>query len=122
MLPVMLLPTPAVNDMGEGKTPEAWDEWTAKMQASHANGNGNGKSLAIEAMRLLPTPKSTNNENRQSLDRYGMNLGMALDELVGATTNPRSADGNASSGDQPPHPPSPAEPETRSSRRPSSSS
>lgn len=53
---VHLLPTPAVNDMGEGKTPEAWDEWTAKMQAKHANGNGHGKSLAIEVLRLLPTP------------------------------------------------------------------
>ena len=55
---VTLLPTPAVNDMGEGKTVEAWDEWTAKMQASHANGNGHGKSLAIEAQRLLPTPNA----------------------------------------------------------------
>lgn len=51
-----LLPTPAVNDMGEGKTPEAWDAWTAKMQAAHGNGNGHGKSLSIEAQRLLPTP------------------------------------------------------------------
>lgn len=56
MLPsaVTLLPTPAVNDMGEGKTPEAWDEWTAKMQAAHGNGNG----LSIEAQRLLPTPSA----------------------------------------------------------------
>lgn len=54
-----LLPTPAVNDMGAGKTLEAWDEWTAKMQARHGNGNGHGKSLAIEAMRLLPTPRAT---------------------------------------------------------------
>lgn len=51
-----LLPTPAVNDMGEGKTVEAWDEWTAKMQEKHSNGNGHGPSLAIEAQRLLPTP------------------------------------------------------------------
>lgn len=51
-----LLPTPAVNDMGEGKTVEAWDEWTAKMKAAHGNGNGHGASLAIEAQRLLPTP------------------------------------------------------------------
>lgn len=49
---VLLLPTPAVNDMGEGKTPEVWDEWTAKMQTKHGNGNGHGKSLAIEAARL----------------------------------------------------------------------
>jgi len=54
--PVALLPTPAVNDMGEGKTVEQWDAWTAGMQAKHGNGNGHGKSLAIEAQRLLPTP------------------------------------------------------------------
>ena len=46
-----LLPTPAVNDMGAGKTVEQWDEWTAKMQAAHGNGNGHGNSLAIEAIR-----------------------------------------------------------------------
>lgn len=51
-----LLPTPAVNDMGEGKTVEAWDEWTAAMKAKHGNGNGHGPSLSIEAQRLLPTP------------------------------------------------------------------
>jgi DNA (cytosine-5)-methyltransferase 1 len=54
-----LLPTPAVNDMGEGKTVERWDEWTGDMKAKHANGNGHGKSLAIEAQRLLPTPKAS---------------------------------------------------------------
>lgn len=47
-----MLPTPAVNDMGAGKTVEAWDAWTATMQAKHGNGNGHGKSLAIEAARL----------------------------------------------------------------------
>lgn len=56
MLPsaVALLPTPAVNDMGGGKTPQEWDEWTAKMRSAHRNGNGHGKSLAVEAQRLLP--------------------------------------------------------------------
>jgi DNA (cytosine-5)-methyltransferase 1 len=60
MLPsaVTLLPTPAVNDMGDGKTPDAWDAWTATMQERHGNGNGHGKSLAIEAQRLLPTPNA----------------------------------------------------------------
>ena len=53
-----LLPTPAVNDMGAGKNPEDWDEWTAAMRAKHGNGNGHGKSLEIEAQRLLPTPTS----------------------------------------------------------------
>ena len=46
-----LLPTPAVNDMGAGKTVQQWDEWTAKMQAAHGNGNGHGASLSIEALR-----------------------------------------------------------------------
>lgn len=57
-VPAALLPTPAVNGMGEGKTIERWDEWTADMQAKHGNGNGNGngKSLAIEAQRLFQTP------------------------------------------------------------------
>lgn len=51
-----LLPTPAVNDMGAAYTPETWDLWCAEQQAKHGNGNGHGKSLAIEAQRLLPTP------------------------------------------------------------------
>lgn len=49
---VALLPTPAVNDMGEGKDPATWDDWTDKMRKAHGNGNGHGKSPAIEAMRL----------------------------------------------------------------------
>lgn len=55
MLPsaVHLLPTPACNDMGEGKTVEAWDEWTARMKARHSNGNGHGASLAIEEQRAV---------------------------------------------------------------------
>jgi DNA (cytosine-5)-methyltransferase 1 len=56
---VTLLPTPAVNDMGAGKTVEDWDAWTERMKAAHGNGNGHGKSLAIEAQRLLPTPRAT---------------------------------------------------------------
>jgi DNA (cytosine-5)-methyltransferase 1 len=43
--------------MGEGKTVEAWDEWTGKMREAHGNGNGHGKSLAIEAQRLTVTPQ-----------------------------------------------------------------
>ena len=46
--------------MGASYTPETWDAWTAKMQAAHGNGNGHGKSLSIEAQRLLPTPVSDN--------------------------------------------------------------
>lgn len=51
-----LLPTPVVNDMGAGYTPESWDEWTDRLRESHANGNGHGASLSIEAQRLLKTP------------------------------------------------------------------
>ena len=60
MLPsaVTLLPTPAVNDMGAGETVDEWDAWTDRMKAAHGNGNGHGKSLAIEAQRLLPTPRA----------------------------------------------------------------
>ena len=54
-LPGALLPTPAVNDMGAGKTLEWWDEWTATMQAKHGNGNGHGKSLSIEVLRSATT-------------------------------------------------------------------
>ena len=46
-----LLPTPAVNDMGAAYAPDTWDEWTGAMKAKHGNGNGRGKSLAIEAQR-----------------------------------------------------------------------
>jgi hypothetical protein len=49
---VVALPTPAVNDMGAGKTVDDWDAWTDRMKAEHGNGNGHGKSLAIEAQRL----------------------------------------------------------------------
>lgn len=62
-----LLPTPAVNDMGRGKTPEDWDAWTAKMQAAHGNGNGHGKSLEIEAQRLLPTPATANSKSTRAM-------------------------------------------------------
>jgi DNA (cytosine-5)-methyltransferase 1 len=51
--------------MGAGKTVEAWDAWTARMQARHGNGNGHGASLSIEALRLLPTPRATDGEKGQ---------------------------------------------------------
>lgn len=59
---VALLPTPAVNDMGAAYTPEEWDAWTAEMKAKHNNGNGHGKSLNVEAQRLLPTPVAREGE------------------------------------------------------------
>lgn len=81
---VALLPTPAVNDMGEGKTVERWDEWTADMQAKHGNGNGYGKSLAIEAQRLPPTPRAEEREQHNSQDA-GMALSAAAKLLPDTT-------------------------------------
>lgn len=66
--PVTLLPTPAVNDMGAGKTVQQWDEWTARMREKHGNGNGHGKSLAIEAQRMLPTPTGRDWKGRNQRD------------------------------------------------------
>ncbi|WP_435298510.1 DNA (cytosine-5-)-methyltransferase [Timonella sp. A28] len=63
---VRLLPTPAVNDMGAGKDVEAWDAWTDRMKQAHGNGNGHGKSLHIEALRLLPTPTAERTDGRKS--------------------------------------------------------
>jgi hypothetical protein len=51
-----LLPTPTVNDMGAGKDPQKWQEWTEEMRQKHGNGNGHGRSLEQEAVALLPTP------------------------------------------------------------------
>lgn len=105
---VPLLPTPAVNDMGRGKTPEQWDEWTAKMQASHSNGNGHGKSLDIEAQRLLPTPTS-----RDHKDGASSGADVPVNALLGRTvwalapTRQPSDDGNTSSEGQHPNPLSP---------------
>lgn len=59
-----LLPTPVVNDMGAGKTPEQWDEWIDSLKArGYGNGNGHGNSLSVEVIRaegeaLLPTPQT----------------------------------------------------------------
>jgi len=52
-------PTAAVNDMGENKTPEEWDEWTEKMRGRHGNGNGHGNSLSVEARRIGPPPPAS---------------------------------------------------------------
>jgi DNA (cytosine-5)-methyltransferase 1 len=81
---IHLLPTPAVNDMGEGKTVEAWDGWTDRMKAKH--GNGHGASLAIEAQRLLPTPTTRDHKGRNQ-----RNDGTCLTGAILPT--PRATDG-----------------------------
>lgn len=67
--------------MGAGYDVESWEAWTARMKSAHGDGNGHGKSLHIEALRLLPTPMTENNENRQS-EGYGPNLGAALSTVL----------------------------------------
>jgi hypothetical protein len=51
-----LLPTLAVNDMGAGKDPQAWDDWAARQKAADGRPAPHGKSLEQEALRMLPTP------------------------------------------------------------------
>jgi hypothetical protein len=64
---VDLLPTPAVNDMGEGKTFEWWDEWAPRQKAADGTPAPHGKSLAIEAQRMAadgaPTPPPSTDGN-----------------------------------------------------------
>ena len=97
---VTALPTPAVNDMGEGKTVEWWDEWTAKMQAKHGNGNGHGKSLAIEAMRVgshLPSPTANLGQNgggQHPDKRKAGGHSVSIEDAVHALPTPSAADGN----------------------------
>lgn len=85
-----LLPTPVVNDMGEGKTVEHWDAWTDRMKAAVGNGNGHGKSLAIEAQRLLPTPVSDNSRGLPSASTDYASLANVACALL---PTPRATDG-----------------------------
>lgn len=80
--PAALLPTPAVNDMGRAYTPDEWDAWTERMRAEHRNGNGHGASLSVEALRLLPTPISSDAKGARSHGDGGPDLRTALDALL----------------------------------------
>ena len=62
-----LLPTPAVNDMGEGKTLEWWDDWAPRQKAADGRPAPHGRSLAIEAQRLLPTPRAQDEYERRNM-------------------------------------------------------
>jgi DNA (cytosine-5)-methyltransferase 1 len=57
--------------MGAGRTVEDWDAWTGAMRERHGNGNGHGKSLGIEALRLLPTPRATDGSKGGPNQRNG---------------------------------------------------
>jgi hypothetical protein len=62
----VLLPTPAVMDMGSNYTPEEWQAWKDKQRAAHNNGNGHGASLTQEALSLLPTPNTMDHMGERS--------------------------------------------------------
>lgn len=104
---VNLLPTPTVNDMGAGKDPQAWDEWTDRMKQAHGNGNGHGKSLEQEALKMLPTPTSGDcvgtgyaedwSELTQANGRHRLRDAA---HLLGANTPQQSSAGSPSSDDQ----------------------
>ena len=99
-----LLPTPVVNDMGDNKTLDWWQNWIEEKKTQRINGNGHGKSLSIE-VRLLPTPRAQNGEARnmniwkRPLDQP-QNLENALARLTGENTEQPLTDGNTSSDDQ----------------------
>jgi len=107
-----LLPTPAVNDMGDGKTLEWWDDWAPRQMSSDGRPAPHGKSLAIEAMRMLPTPRTTDGTDAPanltpsvqaildgSSGRTARLSEMAMD-WNGESTAPPSTDGKPSSDDQ----------------------
>jgi hypothetical protein len=100
-----LLPTPVVNDMGRGKTPEEWDSWTDEMKHRHGNGNGHGPSLEIEAARLLPTArdwKDTGDLKKSVPDDDSLLPRAIAHHVISDPTQEQSDDGNGSSDDQPP--------------------
>jgi DNA (cytosine-5)-methyltransferase 1 len=66
-----LLPTPTVNDMGAGKDPQKWQEWTEEMRQKHGNGNGHGRSLEQEAVSLLPTTTTHSSQHQQQDLEWG---------------------------------------------------
>lgn len=67
-----LLPTPAVNDMGDNKTVEWWEEWAPRQKSSEGRDAPHGRSLAIELMKtaanpkLLPTPTVLDSSNTRN--------------------------------------------------------
>jgi hypothetical protein len=67
---VALLPTPAVNDMGAGKDPQAWDEWAARQKAADGRPAPHGKSLEQEALRMLPTPRGRTSTSGATTKRW----------------------------------------------------
>jgi hypothetical protein len=92
------LPTPAVNDMGAGKDPQAWKEWAARQTAADGRPAPHGKSLEQEALSLLPTP-TAQVAKHQTMDDRGegtpddCNLWSVAGRLIGESTPQQSDDG-----------------------------
>jgi hypothetical protein len=87
-----LLPTPAVNGMGSGKDPEAWNEWAARQKSADGRPAPHGKSLEQEALTMLPTPRSRLEGNQHYKGRDKGNL-EDIPELFGESTPLQSDDG-----------------------------
>jgi hypothetical protein len=64
----ILFPTPTVNDMGAGKDPQKWQEWTAEMRQKHGNGNGHGRSLEQEALQIGGSTNQPSDNGKTSLE------------------------------------------------------
>jgi hypothetical protein len=105
---IAMLPTPAVNDMGDGKTLEWWEEWAPRQQSSDGRPAPHGKSLAIEALRMLPTPTAQAAKHGETPDTtaasFGHNLWDLPTLLIGESTAQPLPDGQTSSEDQRQHP------------------
>lgn len=131
LLPTPAVNDMGAGNPNDGEQPETWLARRERVKVTAKNGNGMGTPLAVavqllptpratdgtkggpnqrgssgdlmlpSAVMLPLTPKATNNENRQTVGRYGPNLGMAL----GVTTLPQSDDGSPSSDVQHPTPP-----------------
>lgn len=90
-----LLPTPVVNDMGSGKSPEWWEDWTEKI-------GGHGKILEQEALKMLPTPVASDSQDRQLSENWKGHDLVSTVKQIGGNTKRLSADGNPSLIDPPP--------------------
>lgn len=93
-----LLPTPVVNDMGDGKSVDWWDDWAPRQKASDGTVAVHGPSLAIEALRLLPTPTRSDGEGGPNGHRGG---GPNLRTSVTTLPTPTATDARASGGNKP---------------------
>lgn len=101
-----LLPTPAVNDMGAGKDPQVWEDWAARQKAADG-------SLEQEALKMLPTPRSVQwQERNQAIYARPDGPQNLENALHGVITQQPSPAGNGSWDDphQPQLFPEPTEP------------